>query len=116
MRPIAIKRVYEPPSPDDGVRVLVDRVWPRGMSKDAAAVDRWMKEIAPTTALRKWFGHAPERWDEFARRYREELAAHAAELGELHGLAANGRLTLVYGARDEAHNQAVVLRDVLAGK
>jgi uncharacterized protein YeaO (DUF488 family) len=112
---IAIKRIYDAPEKSDGFRVLVDRVWPRGVSKDKAAVDLWMKEIGPSTELRKWFSHDPARWDEFCARYREELAAKRDLLGELRDHAEKGRLTLVYSARDEAHNQAVVIREVLEG-
>ena len=108
-----VKRVYEAPSDDDGLRVLVDRLWPRGLSKADAHVDRWIKEVAPSSDLRTWFGHDPARFDEFARRYREELRG-SAELAELAALADDGRqVTLLYGARDEQHNQAVVLRDVV---
>jgi uncharacterized protein YeaO (DUF488 family) len=112
---IAIKRVYEAPAKADGFRVLVDRVWPRGVSKEKAAVDLWMKEIAPSTELRKWFGHKPERWDGFRTRYREELKGKGDFLDELRAHAAKGRLMLVYSAKDEAHNQAVVIREVLEG-
>ncbi len=107
------KRVYEPATREDGVRVLVDRVWPRGVSKSKAAIDHWMKDVAPSTALRKWFGHDPERWTEFRRRYRKELAEHPELLKELRALARKGPLTLVYSARDEQHNQAVALREQL---
>ena len=110
---IRLKRAYEPATPADGTRILVDRLWPRGVSKETLAVERWMKEIAPSDALRRWFGHDPERWDEFQRRYRAELAKQATLLAELRGLARQGTLTLVYAARDDAHNDAVVLRDVL---
>ncbi|WP_394892873.1 DUF488 domain-containing protein [Mesorhizobium sp. AaZ16] len=112
---IAIKRVYDAPAKSAGFRVLVDRVWPRGVSKEKAAVDLWMKEIGPSTDLRKWFGHDPARWDEFRKRYRDELAAKRELLDELRTHAANGRLTLVYSARDESHNQAVVIREMLEG-
>jgi uncharacterized protein YeaO (DUF488 family) len=112
---IAIKRVYDAPAKADGFRVLVDRVWPRGVSKEKAAVGLWMKEIGPSTELRKWFGHDPARWDEFRARYRDELAAKRDLLDELRGHAEKGRLTLVYSARDEAHNQAMVIREVLKG-
>jgi uncharacterized protein YeaO (DUF488 family) len=112
---IAIKRVYDAPEETDGFRVLVDRVWPRGVSKEKAAVDLWMKEIGPSTGLRKWFGHDPERWDEFRARYREELTAKRDLLDQLRARAANGPLTLVYSAKDEEHNQAVVIREVLEG-
>lgn len=110
---ISIKRVYEAPSADDGFRVLVDRVWPRGMTRDAAAVDLWMKDIAPSTELRKWFGHDPVRWEEFRRRYFDELKQLPELVEQLRGQARKGRLTLVYSARDEAHNQAVVLKQAL---
>jgi uncharacterized protein YeaO (DUF488 family) len=107
---IRLKRAHEPPSPDDGRRVLVDRLWPRGLRKADAAIDRWAKEIAPNTELRRWFGHDPDRWEEFRRRYRGELSAHSDLLAEFRSLA----LTLVYSARDEDHNDAVVLRDMLS--
>lgn len=110
---ITIKRVYEKPAKSDGKRVLVDRVWPRGLTKDKAAVDVWLKDIAPSSELRKWFGHDPKRWDEFRRRYREELKDRDACVKALRELTRDGPVTLVYGARDEQHNQAVVLRDVL---
>ncbi len=109
---IRIKRVYEPPSPDDGARILVDRVWPRGMTKDAAHIAAWYKDVAPSTTLRKWFGHDPARWDEFQRRYEAELDGNP-RVAELAARAGTEDLTLVYGARDTEHNQAVVLRDVL---
>jgi len=110
---IRIKRAYDAPSREDGTRVLVDRLWPRGTGKETLAIDRWAKEIAPSDALRRWFGHDPARWEEFRRRYARELAPKAALLGEMRDLTHNGRLTLVYAARDEAHNNAVVLRDIL---
>jgi len=110
---IRIKRAYEPAAPADGIRILVDRLWPRGVSKAALAIERWVKEIAPSDALRRWFGHDPERWDEFRRRYAAEFAKQAAPLDELRSLARERRLTLVYAARDDSHNDAVVLRDVL---
>jgi uncharacterized protein YeaO (DUF488 family) len=112
---IAIKRVYDQPAKADSFRVLVDRVWPRGVSKEKAAVNLWMKEIAPSTELRKWFGHRPERWEEFRTRYREELKGKGELLDELRSHAAKGLLTLVYSAKDEAHNQAAVIREVLEG-
>ena len=105
-----IKRVYEPAAEADGQRVLVDRVWPRGITKEKAALSQWLKDVAPSTALRQWFGHEPARFAEFRERYREELAGSAA-LEELRGM--KGVVTLVYGAHDEAHNQAVVLRELL---
>ncbi len=110
---IRVKRVYEPAAPDDGTRILVDRLWPRGLSKADAAVDRWLKDVAPSTELRRWFGHDPERWPEFRTRYARELQQHADALGELRTLARKQVVTLLYGARDELHNDAVVLRDVL---
>lgn len=111
---VRIKRAYEPASVEDGQRVLVDRLWPRGISKDKAKLDDWLKEVAPSAELRKWFDHKPERWAEFKRRYRSELDTNPA-MAELRAFAKKGRLTLVYGARDEAHNDAVVLADLLAG-
>jgi uncharacterized protein YeaO (DUF488 family) len=110
---IRLKRAYEPPADSDGVRVLVDRLWPRGIRKSDAAIDRWLKEIAPSTELRRWFGHDPARWDEFQRRYKAELSKDAGLLNELRDIAKKQVLTLVYSAHDEAHNQAAVLRDVL---
>lgn len=110
---VQLKRAYLPASPEDGARVLVDRLWPRGVRKTDAAIDRWMKEVAPSTELRQWFAHDPSRWDEFQQRYRAELAHNADLVKELHAMAQKGRLTLVYAARDEVHNDAVVLRDIL---
>lgn len=110
---VKIKRAYEPPVSEDGTRVLIDRLWPRGVRKANAAIDEWMKTIAPSTQLRKWFGHAPERWPEFQRRYRSEIHRHPAEFKRLRELAQDGPITLVYAARDDAHNDAVVLRDLL---
>ncbi|PSJ59284.1 DUF488 domain-containing protein [Pseudaminobacter soli (ex Li et al. 2025)] len=112
---VRLKRAYEPPSAEDGTRILVDRLWPRGVRKADAAIDEWMKDIAPSTELRQWFGHDPEKWDEFRRRYRAELARHGPELDRLREIARAGVLTLVYSAHDEAHNDAVVLREVLLG-
>jgi uncharacterized protein YeaO (DUF488 family) len=117
MPDIRVKRIYEPKAAADGCRVLVDRIWPRGLTRDAAAIDHWFKEVAPSTKLRTWFGHRPERWVEFARRYRAELrdAAVQPQLRELAALAA-GPLTLLYSARDQEHNQALVLAQVLRAK
>ncbi len=112
---VRLKRVYEPADAGDGLRVLVDRLWPRGIRKDDAMVARWMKDIAPSSELRIWFAHDPARWDEFRRRYRAELAANADSLIELRTLARTGPLTLVYSARGPVHNHAVVLRDALMG-
>ena len=111
---VRLKRAYSPPSPEDGVRVLVDRLWPRGLRKSDAAIDLWLKEAAPSNELRRCFGHDPRRWEEFRRRYRAELSSNAALVDELRAIARKRRLTLVYAARDELHNQAVVLRDILA--
>jgi uncharacterized protein YeaO (DUF488 family) len=110
---VRIKRAYEAPSPHDGTRILVDRLWPRGVKKATAGISQWMKEIAPSNELRKWFGHDPARWEEFRRRYEAELAQKRDLIGQLRDLASKGPLTLVYAAHDEAHNQAVVLREKL---
>ena len=110
---IRIKRVYAPPQAGDGARVLVDRLWPRGLRKEAAALTRWHQDAAPSPALRRWFGHDPARWQVFRARYRAELDANAAALGSLRELARAGPLTLLYGARDGVHNHAVVLADYL---
>jgi uncharacterized protein YeaO (DUF488 family) len=113
MRTIRIKRVYEEPAKSDGYRVLVDRIWPRGITKEAAAVDEWQKEIAPSTALRKWFGHDPERWKEFQKQYREELKHNKAVAEFVENHQDKKHLTLVYGAKDEAHTHALVLQQYL---
>lgn len=113
-RHLRLKRVYEPATSRDGVRVLVDRLWPRGLTKKKAAVDHWMKDVAPSADLRKWFGHDVERWSEFERRYRSELRQHKDLLDEIHKLTKRDTVTLLFGARDQEHNDAVVLRDVLA--
>ena len=110
---VRLKRAYEPAGAADGYRVLVDRLWPRGVSKEKAQLDGWARELAPSSELRTWFGHDPARFDEFRRRYLEELAAHEAKLAELRERASEGTLTLVYAARDSEHNDAVVLADVL---
>ena len=110
---ISLKRAYEPPASDDGIRILIDRLWPRGVKKSGAAIDEWMKEIAPSTKLRKWFSHDPERWQEFRRRYQTEIRHHPDEFNRLRTLAQRGRITLVFSAHDEAHNDAVVLKDLL---
>ena len=111
---VAIKRAYEDASEKDGYRVLVDRVWPRGVTKEAAALDLWLKEAGPSTELRKWFGHDPARFDAFRARYLAELKKRSIALEPLRRQAAKGRLTLLYGAKDTRHNQAVVLRDLLS--
>ena len=111
-----IKRVYEPRSTEDGKRILVDRLWPRGLTKERAAVDLWLKDIAPSTELRKWFSHDPSKWTEFQARYRQELKSEADLLDVLKEKAAKGPITLLYGAKDEVHNEAVVLRSLLQPK
>ena len=111
---LALKRVYAPASPEDGRRVLVERLWPRGLRKEEAGVDLWLKEVAPSHALRRWFHEAPEaRWPAFRERYCEELRGAAAPLEELRGLVRAGPVTLLFAARDEARNSAVVLKAVL---
>lgn len=110
---IKIKRIYEERDPQDGYRVLVDRLWPRGLSKDKAHLDNWLKEIAPSDELRHWFNHDPEKWEEFRKRYKEELSAMHPLLQELRGQARKGTLTLLYAAKDDHHNNAVVLKEVL---
>jgi uncharacterized protein YeaO (DUF488 family) len=110
---INLKRVYEQPTAEDGTRVLVDRLWPRGLTKEKARVDLWLKEIAPSTELRKWFGHDPSRWVEFKRRYRAELRHDTEQVAQLKAEMKKGPVTLVYAARDEEHNEAVVLLDLL---
>ncbi len=115
---LKVKRVYDPPSPEDGARILVDRVWPRGMTKEKARVDAWRKDLAPSDALRTWFGHDPDKWDEFRRRYRDELRASGRweDLKALAERAKHEDVTLVFGARDPAHNQAVALREMALGR
>ena len=114
---IQIKRVYEPASKEDGFRILVDRLWPRGLTKEKAHVDLWFKEISPSQALRKWYGHVPEKWPEFQKRYKAELAKLPEEMASLRKiLREHKRVTLVYGAKDEERNQAVALLGVLKGK
>ncbi len=111
---IQIKRIYEPPSPLDGYRVLIDRIWPRGVKKNGAKLDEWNKDIAPSTELRKWFGHIPERFDEFSLRYQRELDSQKNDLLRLRNIAQKENLCLLYSARDTVHNQAVVLRNFLS--
>ena len=110
---VQVKRAYEPPSAGDGYRALVDRLWPRGLSKEDARIDAWLKDLAPSDDLRRWFGHDVERWDEFRERYWQELEEQQAALEELARQANDGRVTLLYGARDTEHNNAVALRDYL---
>jgi uncharacterized protein YeaO (DUF488 family) len=111
--PVRIKRAYEPPSRADGYRVLIDRIWPRGVSKEEASLDEWARELAPSSELRRWFGHEPAKFDEFRRRYRAELSGHEEKLRELARRGRRGSLTLVYSARDTEHNDAVVLAEML---
>jgi uncharacterized protein YeaO (DUF488 family) len=114
---IRVKRVYEEPAKEDGYRILVDRLWPRGLTKERARVDLWMKEIAPSDALRKWYGHEPEKWPEFEKRYRAELAKKKELLAEVERLEKeHGKVTLLFGRKDEKQNQAVVLASILKGK
>jgi uncharacterized protein YeaO (DUF488 family) len=113
---IKLKRAYDSAGSSDGTRILIDRLWPRGVRKADAAIDLWAKDIAPSTALRRWFGHDPARWHEFRRRYSEEIHRHRDRLGELRTLAERGRITLVFAAHDETHNDAVVLREILLGR
>ena len=110
---VRVKRVYDELDVADGTRVLVDRLWPRGVSKARAAADLWLKDAGPSNALRQWFAHDPRRWKTFSRKYRAELAERGAVLNQLVELRRRGPLTLLYGARDIAHNNALVLRDVL---
>ena len=110
---VRLKRAYEQHSSGDGMRVLVDRLWPRGLSQEQLAVDFWLKDVAPSNALRRWYGHEPRRWKSFAAKYRAELAQRTDLLHLLDELRRRGRVTLLYGARDEARNNAVVLREVI---
>jgi uncharacterized protein YeaO (DUF488 family) len=122
MGAVHLKRVYDDASPDDGVRVLVDRLWPRGLSREAARIDQWLKDVAPSDALRHWFNHDPERWPEFRKRYRAEIAdkpddTKSEELETLRRLAAGKKpVTLLFAAKDTEHNNAVVLKDWLSGR
>jgi uncharacterized protein YeaO (DUF488 family) len=112
-RSLRIKRIYEEAAADDGRRVLIDRVWPRGVSKQNARLDEWARDLAPSPSLRKWFGHDPARFEEFRRRYRAELGRQAERLRELRRYAEDGTVTILYAARDEDHNNAVVLAELL---
>ena len=111
---INIKRVYEPPAKQDGKRILVDRLWPRGLTKEKAAIDLWLKDIAPSTELRKWFAHEPAKWQEFQKRYRSELKENKEAVSMLKEEAKNKIVTLLYAAKDELHNDAVVLKEFLS--
>jgi uncharacterized protein YeaO (DUF488 family) len=110
---VRLKRAYDPPEQGDGYRVLIDRLWPRGVTKEDAKLDEWARELAPSSDLRRWFGHDPARFDEFRRRYRDELLDHEDKLDELRQRARRGALTLVYAARDTEHNDAVVVAELL---
>ena len=112
-RDVHAKRIYDPPHPDDGRRVLIDHVWPRGVSRERARLDDWARELAPSDELRKWFDHVPARFPRFRTRYRAELASQPERLDELRRQAASGRLTFLYAARDQEHNNAVVLTELL---
>jgi uncharacterized protein YeaO (DUF488 family) len=111
---LQLKRVYEAPSTTDGTRILVDRLWPRGLTKEKAHVDLWLKEVAPSNDLRKWFAHDPTKWPEFKARYKAELKNNAVQLALLKQAITRGPATLLYGAKDRKHNEAVVLQDVLS--
>lgn len=110
---VRLKRAYEPAAPSDGYRILIDRLWPRGVSRERAKLDEWDRKLPPSTELRQWFGHEPSRFEEFRRRYIEELRSERPRLAELRRRARHGTLTLVYSARDNEHNDAVVLAEVL---
>ena len=116
MKVIKIKRIYENADSSDGYRVLIDRLWPRGVSKKDAKLDQWNKELAPSTELRKWFDHTPERFEDFKKRYREELKSQEVELNQLYAMAKSKDITLLYAAKDEEMNNAVVLREILSKK
>lgn len=113
MPEVRIKRAYRAARRSDGSRVLVDGLWPRGLTRERLRLDLWCKEVAPSAELRRWFGHDPARWEAFRKRYTDELAGHAAEIDRLRQMAASGALTLVYAAKDEKHNNAVVLKEII---
>jgi len=114
---IRLKRVYDPPSPDDGYRILVDRIWPRGVSEESARVDLWLRRIAPSDELRRWYGHEVAKWPEFRSRYAEELSSHQELLDLIGDIERHKKtVTILFGARDEEHNQAVVISEVLKGR
>jgi uncharacterized protein YeaO (DUF488 family) len=113
---LTIKRAYEQPNATDGTRILVDRLWPRGLTKAKAKIDLWLKDVAPSTELRKWFAHDPAKWTEFQSRYKDELKLHKDLLAQLKQKAAQGPVTLIYGARDQEHNEAAVLLKLLQRK
>lgn len=114
MPQVRVRRIYDSPGPDDGFRVLVDRLWPRGLSRDAARIDLWLKDVAPSHALRQWFSHDPGRWPEFRSRYFAELDQHPESISLLRDRLKAGNVTLLYAARDREHNQAVALAEFLA--
>lgn len=111
---VKLKRAYDPPEPDDGFRILVDRLWPRGVAKDSARIDLWLKDIAPSSALRKWFGHEPAKWTEFRERYFQELDKNHEAVDGLREQTRRGPVTLIYGAKDREHNNAVALKAYLS--
>ncbi len=111
--PLQTKRIYNRPSRGDGLRVLVDRIWPRGVKKQDAQIDQWLKELAPTPELRKWFNHEPEKWDDFKQRYFHELDRHRGTVEELAKKTRRGQVTLLFGAKDTEHNNAVALEEYL---
>ena len=113
---IRVKRTYDPPARGDGRRILVERLWPRGVRKNALPLDAWMKDVAPSTALRRWFGHRLQRWNEFRRRYRGELIANPGAWAPIARASTRGTVTLLYSAHDTLHNSALVLRDFLVGQ
>ena len=110
---VRAKRIYDPPDDSDGYRILIDHVWPRGVSRERACLDEWARDLAPSAPVRKWFDHRPDRFAEFRARYRDELMAHADRVDALHRRATNGRVTVLYAARDREHNNAVVLTELL---
>lgn len=111
---LQVKRVYEKPAREDGMRILVDRLWPRGITREKARVDLWLREIAPSSELRKWFGHDPAKWQDFKKRYRQELKNKKEQIALLKEHLKKGRVTLLYAAKDETHNQALVLKELLS--
>lgn len=115
MKNLFLKRIYEAPSKDDGYRILIDRLWPRGISKEEAKLDEWDKEMGPSNELRKWFNHQDELFDEFSKKYKEELKSRKADLERIKGIVKTRKVTLLYGAKNEKCNQAVVVKEVLEG-
>ncbi len=111
---VKIKRVYDPPSPDDGKRILIDRLWPRGLKKEVAHVDEWLRDLAPSTELRKWFGHDPEKWAEFKKRYKKEIAGKSELIKRIKTEAKKGTVTLVFAAKDAEHSNAAFLKELFS--